>query len=57
MIRATVRGRKLKKYTNTERNKATTVISKGHAKCAHANFGRMKVSGVNQVSSTRDVIG
>ena len=30
---------------------------KRQANCAHASFCRMKVCGVNQVSSTRDPIG
>ena len=53
MIRATTHLRKIKK----ERNEATTVVPKRQVKCAHANFGRMKVCGVNQVSSTHDPIG
>ena len=50
-------GENFKKNTPIKRNEATTVIPKRQAKCAHANFGRMKVCGVNQVPSTRDLIG
>ena len=50
MIRGTAR-------FSIKRNEATTVVLKRQAKCAHANFDRMKVCGVNQVSLTRDLIG